>query len=110
MLNYNNLTKEELVKLIAGKDPAIVQYIYEKYSPAIYGVILEKTKFRKDADGILVETFVEFFNANFSNSSLQNSIFINLHNTALNCIKKDNVLHLNHPSANISHLRVSSKT
>ncbi len=110
MLNYNNLTEEALFKLMVDKDPAVLKYIYDKYSPGIYGVILQKTKFRKYTDEILVKTFISFFQAKSYKSFSPNSIFINLYKLASICIKEGNVFYMDHSSADLRYLKVSSKT
>jgi ABC-type Fe3+-siderophore transport system permease subunit len=103
MVNYDNLTKEELFRRVADKDRAVFRYIYDKYSPAIHGIILQKTKCTKDAEEILIQTFVSFFNAQSSNYCRPISVFVVLHNIALNCIRKCNVFYLGHSSADSSY-------
>ncbi|MGI8634446.1 MAG: hypothetical protein ACR2KZ_03485, partial [Segetibacter sp.] len=61
MLNYNDLTDEELYRLIADNNLEVVEFVYDKYSPAIYGIILRKVKIRRVADDILTKTFTAFF-------------------------------------------------
>lgn len=108
MLAYNNLTNEELFKLMADKDQGVVQYIYDKYSPAIYGIIVQKIRFRKEAEAILIDTFISFFKEQSYSRFSKKSIFITLYNIAFDYIRKGNVFYLSHPAIDIPNVRRSS--
>ncbi len=102
MLNYNDLTDEELYRLIADNNLEVVEFVYDKYSPAIYGIILQKVKLRRVADDILTKTFIAFFKGPLQlSSSPPVSIFMRLHNAACKYIKARDVLHVSHSSLNI---------
>ncbi len=106
MLNYNDLTDEELYRLIADKNREVVEFVYDKYSPAIYGIILQKVKLRRVADDILTKTFIAFFNSQLHLSSSPITIFMRLHNAACKYIKGRDVLHVSHSSLNIQFPRL----
>jgi hypothetical protein len=93
MVNYCELTNDELTKLIAVKDRGLMSFIYDKYAPAIYGLILRRVQVGKQADDILCKTFIDFFTALNSQFSF-NDAFICLRNIATLYIKKGNVLYL----------------
>ncbi len=101
MLNYNDLTDEELYRLIADKNQEAFEFVYDKYSPAIYGIILPKVKLTKLANDILTKTFIAFFKGQLHFSSYPISIFMSLHNGADKYIKGRGVLHVSHSSFNI---------
>ena len=98
MTDYSDLREEELYRLIAEKDMNVVEYVYDKYSPAIFGLILQKIKSKEVAKKILVDTFVSFIKSNFSKSPVKNLIFTNLHNIARSFIKKRDVLYVSYSS------------
>jgi hypothetical protein len=104
MYNYSNLSNKELFKLIAGKDIGGIEFIYDKYSPAIYGVILQKVATRQEADNILSETFVTCFKGQSSPLSFT-TMFVYLYNIAIGAIKKRDVLYMVPPEDNIHSLK-----
>ncbi len=105
ILNYNDLTDEELYRLIADKNLEAVEFVYDQYSPAIYGIILQKVKLRKVANDILTKTFMSFFKGQLHLSSSPISIFMSLHNVAYRYIRGGDVLYVSHSSLNIQFPR-----
>jgi hypothetical protein len=103
MYNYSDLSNEELFKLIANKDIEGINFIYDKYSPAIYTLILKKVSTRQEANDILYDTFVTGFKG-LSSSSLSTTIFVYFYRIAISYIKKRNVLYMIHPEYNTQSL------
>lgn len=102
MLNYNGLSEQELLERIAANDRGAANYIYDKYSSAIYGLILQKIKHTEACEEILVTTFVSFFQKKSKKSGfITNSIFIDLYKIARRGIKNCNALYVSHRSLNI---------
>ncbi len=89
MLNYTKLNYQELGKLIEEKDKGVFAFIYDKYSAAIYGLILQKVSLRKDADEILYQTFIALFNEPSTVYSAHKSMFGYLYNKAVCILKKE---------------------
>jgi hypothetical protein len=72
-----------------------MKFVYEKYSAAIYGVILTEVSFRKEADIILYDTFITCFFAQPPRPSSSNtSMFIYLRNIAYGFLRKRKVLYI----------------
>jgi RNA polymerase sigma-70 factor (ECF subfamily) len=94
MSNYSNCTNEELFELMASKDEEAIKFIYDKYAPAIYGIILRKVKIRKEAHDILYRTFTKCFKDTFDPRFSTTSMFMYCHNIALSFIKKRNMLYI----------------
>ncbi len=92
MLNYNSLTVSELSKLLSIQDTGVIKFIYDKYSPAIYGVILQRVNSTNEADAILYTTFVTFIKGKYKASSTQ-SVFMYLYNIATTFIKNRSILY-----------------
>jgi hypothetical protein len=99
MYNYSDLSNEELFKLIANKDIEGMSFIYDKYSPGIYGVIVQKVATRQEANNILYDTFVTGFKG-LSSYSLSTTIFVYFYHIAISYINKRNVLYMIHPESN----------
>ncbi len=93
MLKYDTLTNEELYKRITDKDKEVMKFVYEKYSAAIYGVILTEVSFRKEADIILYDTFITGFFSQPPSSSTA-SVFIYLRNIAFGFLRKRKALYI----------------
>ena len=53
---------EVITRLISGNDTALYQ-LYDKYSGALYGVILRMCRDRTKAEDLLQETFVKIWNS-----------------------------------------------
>lgn len=88
MLNYSMLTNEQLFKCIADKDRGVIKFVYDKYSPTIYGIILNEIRIKKEADSILYDTFITCF-LQPGNDTSKTSMFINLRNIAISIIRKE---------------------
>jgi len=56
----------ELVSLLQRQDQKGFAYLYDNYSPAIYGVIYKMVEDKELAEDILQEAFIKFWN-NFTN-------------------------------------------
>ena len=86
------------MRLLAEKDRSVAEFIYDKYSPAIYGLILQKIKFKKVAEKILLDTFVSFLKGDFSKYPFPNNIYTILYNITNSYIKKSRVLYVSNSS------------
>ncbi len=104
MYNYSDMSNKELFKLITDKDIGGIEFIYDKYSPAIYGVILQKVATRQEANDILYDTFVTGIKG-LSSSSLSTTIFVYFYHIAISYIKKRKVLYMIHPEYNTHSLK-----
>lgn len=58
-------SEDELVRALKEKDEQAFSYLYDNYSPAIYGVIFKMIEEKELAEDLLQETFVKIWN-NFS--------------------------------------------
>lgn len=106
MYNYSNLSNKELFKLIANKDIEGINFIYDKYSPAIYALILKKVATRLEADNILYDTFVMGFKG-LSSSSSSTSMFVYLYHIAISYIQKRDVFYMIHSEGNTAFKKFS---
>lgn len=60
MGKINNLiSKEEILSMIESNNSLGWEYLYDKYSPMMYGAILRLTSNKKLADKILIESFTQ---------------------------------------------------
>jgi RNA polymerase sigma-70 factor (ECF subfamily) len=59
-------SEDELVSLLHDKDLQAFNYLYDNYSPALYGIIYRMVEAKELAEDILQEAFVKIWN-NFSN-------------------------------------------
>lgn len=101
MVDYKELTREELYKMIATKNKGVIHFIYNKYAPAIYGLILKKVPEREVADDILFKTFMLCIKTQPNPSQALPGIFIRLHNIASNIMNKRSILYPIRTEANI---------
>ena len=62
----NKIEEAELVSLLQRQDQKGFAYLYDNYSPAIYGVIYKMVADKELAEDILQEAFIKFWN-NFTN-------------------------------------------
>ncbi len=108
MYNYSDLSNEELFKLIANKNIEGINFIYDKYSPAIYSLITKKVSTRQEANDILYDTFVMGFKG-LSSSSSSTTMFVYLYHIAISYIKKRNVLYMIHPEDNAQSFNTAFK-
>ncbi len=58
--------EEELVSLLKSKDQSAFSYLYDNYSPVLFGIISKMISDRELAEDVLQEAFVKIWN-NFSN-------------------------------------------
>jgi hypothetical protein len=93
MVDYSELTRDELYKLIEVKHRGVLLFLYNKYAPAIYGVILRQVDNRHDADDILCKTFVMCFRTRPNHRHVLPGIYIRLHNIATGIINKTSILY-----------------
>lgn len=55
-------TESEMLKLLKSNDPIAFEYIYNKYSPSLYGMILKLTPNTTIASNILKKSFENCWN------------------------------------------------
>jgi hypothetical protein len=94
MVDYCELTDAEMTALMAVKDKGLIGFIYDKYAPAIYGLILQKIRYKPTADDMLCKSFFDFCEISSSSTFSFKSIFMRLHNIASGYIKKGSMLFL----------------
>ena len=94
MINYNNLDCHELVDLIEKKDRNAFLFIYDKYSPGIYGIILSKVQYPTDAEEILRKTFMVFYQNGSAAFCSYKSIFICLYKTVESLLKSKSMMYI----------------
>jgi RNA polymerase sigma-70 factor (ECF subfamily) len=58
LLSSVTYTEQELVNRLQGQDPAAFNYLYEKYSGALYSIILQVIPENETASDLLQEVFV----------------------------------------------------
>ena len=66
MEEIKKYSESELVSLLQNEDQKAFNYLYDNYSPAIYGVIFKMVERKELAEDILQEAFIKFWN-NFKN-------------------------------------------
>ncbi len=66
MPEIKKYSEEELVHLLKNKDRSAFSYLYDNYSPALFGIIFRMLENRELAEDVLQEAFVKIWN-NFSN-------------------------------------------
>ena len=68
-------TEDELVLLLKNKEQHAFNYLYDNYSPALYGIIYKMVENKELAEDILQDTFIKIWN-NFSNyDSIKGRLF-----------------------------------
>jgi RNA polymerase sigma factor (sigma-70 family) len=58
----NKYTEEELVIQLRQQDSQAFEYLYDNYSPALYGIIYKMVEDKELAEDILQESFVKIWN------------------------------------------------
>ena len=58
-----SLTTEQLVTLLLSRDEKGFNYLYDNYSPALYGVIFRIVNYEEEANEVLQDTFVKIWNS-----------------------------------------------
>ena len=56
-----NITQEELLHLLATNGKEGMHLLYDKYAPALYGIILKIVRSEKIAEDVLQDTFVKIW-------------------------------------------------
>lgn len=86
--NFANLEERQLLLLIQQKDKAAIGFLYDKYAPLIYGIILRQVKNEKIATTILQAAFVTIIKECDTLDCLKQSLFTWIlkltHKSALN--------------------------
>ena len=54
-------SEEELVSSLKGGDPSSMGYLYDNYSPALFGVIIKITGSQENAEDVLQDVFVKIW-------------------------------------------------
>ena len=54
----NNMTDEELVRLVQSRDEAAFTELITRYSPRIWNIIIENSRQRRDAEEILMDIWM----------------------------------------------------
>lgn len=65
MLEAKKYSEEDLIFSLRGKDEQAFSYLYDNYSPALFGLIFKMVNDKELAEDILQEAFVKIWN-NFS--------------------------------------------
>ena len=94
MINYSNLNCHELAGLIEKKDRDAFLFIYDKYAPGIYGIILRKVQHPVDAEEILYQTFLVYYYYGLESFCFHQSIFTCLYNTVENVLKSKSMMYI----------------
>ena len=55
----DQITENELITLLSRKEPAAINYLYDKYSAALYGIILRIVGIEEIAEELLQDAFVK---------------------------------------------------
>ena len=66
MQETKKYSEEELIYLLANRERSAFSYLYDNYSPVLYGVIYKMLENRELAEDVLQEAFIKIWN-NFSN-------------------------------------------
>lgn len=95
MTDYNTLTNAELFEGLANKDKGVIKFVYDKYSPCIYSIILINVKSTSEADDVLFDTFISLYKSEDLHLPQAKSVFIYLRNLTFSTIKKRKVFSIN---------------
>ncbi|HEY4651837.1 MAG TPA: sigma-70 family RNA polymerase sigma factor [Pontibacter sp.] len=57
------LNEEELVARLRSRDASAMSVLYDMYSPALYGIVLQIVKIEETAEDVLQEAFVKIWNS-----------------------------------------------
>lgn len=69
------LSEEELVERLRSRDASVVSVLYDMYSPALYGVVLQIVKIEETAEDVLQEAFVKIWNSFESYNASKGRLF-----------------------------------
>jgi RNA polymerase sigma factor (sigma-70 family) len=56
-----HIAEEELIKLLRSRDREAFEYFYDRYSAAVYGVILKIVKIEELSEEVLQDAFLKFW-------------------------------------------------
>lgn len=94
MANYPN--DDELIRQLSNKDKNALYVIYDKYSGALYGVILRMCRNEAAAQDLLQETFIKIWQKIDSYDSAKGKFYTWAYriakNTTLNALRKPELL------------------
>ena len=79
-----SLTTEQLVTLLLSRDEKGFNYLYDNYSPALYGVIFRIVKYEEEANEVLQDTFVKIWNSITSFDQNKGTLYTGMLNIARN--------------------------
>ena len=82
---------QRLPDLVAKRDRCTCLYIYNKYAPLLYNIILKRVQHPIDAEEILCQTFVVFYSKSLSSLSPENSIFLCLYEIVVDILKSKSI-------------------
>ena len=75
MIKSAKLTEEQLFMLLKQKNELGFSYLYDRYAPLIYGILLRETKNTRLASEILKNTFVSIVNECDNLDCIKQSLF-----------------------------------
>jgi RNA polymerase sigma factor (sigma-70 family) len=91
-------SEEELVGSLKQNNQRAFEYLYDNYSPALYGVILKILKEEEKAEDILQEVFLKIWRKISDYDSTKGKLFtwmVNIaRNTSIDLLRKDGKVHL----------------
>ena len=90
-MTMNTVHSDELIAKLQSKDKKVVAILYDKYAPALYGIVLRLMKDKSSADDCLQEVFVRIWKNGHSYDPSRARLFtwmaVIARNTALNMIQ-----------------------
>jgi RNA polymerase sigma factor (sigma-70 family) len=95
------ITEETLVDLLKNKDQQALEYLYDHYSPAVYGIVLRIANSEKAAEKIFKEVFSEILKRitefNFKTERFFDWLLRIARNTALELVSQRGFIQNNQP-------------
>ncbi|WP_221393987.1 RNA polymerase sigma factor [Dyadobacter sp. NIV53] len=108
MNNKSSLTETELVLRLKGNNREAFELLYDRYSPALYGIIMKIVKDEDKAADVMQDAFLKIWKNMNSYNSDKGSLFTWILNVARNTaidklrtdVKTKNILNLDYVSEN----------
>ena len=96
---------DQILALIKQNEPSGWEYLYDKFAPVIYGIILQKTQDKKVAEKILIKYFLHLKHLKFLDGiSLCLQIVKDAHIFCNNYLHKKTSISTVHPIGKISSI------
>lgn len=70
-----DISEDQLVDLLVTKDRSAMEFLYENYSAALFGVIFRIVRDSTLAEDVLQEVFIKIWNKIYSYDSVKGSLF-----------------------------------